>query len=99
MIQSATSEWTTLNWVWRTFAVGVPVLLPQLIIGIVPLITGDVAMQAFQPFATGTRRAPAAGVGTQLQLPVALPQRAAVDRMESIKVDDAQLARFRRDPS
>jgi hypothetical protein len=35
--------------------VGVPVLLPLLIIGIVPLITGDVAMQAFQPFAPGNR--------------------------------------------
>jgi amino acid transporter len=34
--------------------VGVAVLLPLLIIGIVPLITGDVAMQAFQPFAPGT---------------------------------------------
>jgi amino acid transporter len=32
----------------------VAVLLPLLIIGIVPLITGDVAMQAFQPFAPGT---------------------------------------------
>ena len=34
--------------------VGVAVLLPLLIIGIVPLITGDVAMSAFQPFAPGT---------------------------------------------
>jgi Amino acid permease len=40
--------------------VGVPVLLPLLIIGIVPLITGDVAMQAFQPFAPGTDPATAA---------------------------------------
>ena len=40
--------------------VGVAVLLPLLIIGIVPLITGDVAMQAFQPFAPGTDPATAA---------------------------------------
>jgi len=40
--------------------VGVAVLLPLLIIGIVPLITGDLAMQAFQPFAPGTDPATAA---------------------------------------
>ena len=40
--------------------VGVAVLLPLLIIGIVPLITGDVAMSAFQPFAPGTDPATAA---------------------------------------
>jgi amino acid transporter len=40
--------------------VGVAVLLPLLIIGIVPLITGDVSMQAFEPFAPGTDAATAA---------------------------------------
>ena len=40
--------------------VGVAVLLPLLIIGIVPLITGDVSLQAFQPFAPGTDPATAA---------------------------------------
>ena len=40
--------------------VGVAVLLPLLVIGIVPLITGDVAMSAFQPFAPGTDPATAA---------------------------------------
>ena len=40
--------------------VGAAVLLPLLIIGIVPLITGDVPMQAFQPFAPGTDAATAA---------------------------------------
>ena len=40
--------------------VGVAVLLPLLIVGIVPLITGDVAMQASQPFAPGTDPATAA---------------------------------------
>ena len=40
--------------------VGAAVLLPLLIIGIVPLITGDVAMQAFQPFAPGVDPATAA---------------------------------------
>jgi len=40
--------------------VGVAVLLPLLIIGIVPLITGDVALDAFKPFAPGTDPATAA---------------------------------------
>jgi len=40
--------------------VGVAVLLPLLIIGIVPLITGDVSMKAFEPFAPGTDAATAA---------------------------------------
>ena len=40
--------------------VGASVLIPLLIIGIVPLITGDVAMDAFQPFAPGTDVASAA---------------------------------------
>lgn len=39
---------------------GASVLIPLLIIGIVPLITGDVAMDAFQPFAPGTDVASAA---------------------------------------
>ena len=40
--------------------VGASVLIPLLIIGIVPLITGDVAMEAFKPFAPGTDPATAA---------------------------------------
>lgn len=40
--------------------VGASVLIPLLIIGIVPLVTGDVSMQAFQPFAPGTDVATAA---------------------------------------
>jgi len=40
--------------------VGVAVLLPLLIIGIVPLVTGDVATAAFSPFAPGTDPATAA---------------------------------------
>lgn len=40
--------------------VGVAVLLPLLIIGVVPLLSGDVAAGAFQPFAPGTDPATAA---------------------------------------
>ena len=40
--------------------VAISVLLPLLIIGIVPLMTGDVAMKAFEPFAPGTDIATAA---------------------------------------
>lgn len=40
--------------------VGVAVLLPLLIIGIVPLVTGDVATEAFKPFVPGADPATAA---------------------------------------
>lgn len=40
--------------------IGVAVILPLLIIGIVPLLTGDVATTSFTPFAPGTDPATAA---------------------------------------
>lgn len=40
--------------------IGIAVIVPLLIIGLVPLITGDVAMESFQPFAPGLDAATAA---------------------------------------